>query len=142
MSFEYIPGIPLVHPYIDNGNRGFWESLRNHVLSIQRCQNCGFRAHPPRPMCPRCLSSDMGWEPSAGRGVVHTWVNFVYDRAGYPGIKCPYAVAVVELDEGVRIISNIVEMDPADITIGMPVEAVFTDIDEELTLVHFKKRAG
>ena len=138
-EFEYIPGIPLVHPYVDEGNRGFWESLKKHVLSIQRCQNCGFRAHPPRPMCPRCLSSDMGWEAVTGRGVVHTWVTFVYDRAGYPGIKCPYAVCVVELQEGVRILSNIVEMDPADIYIGMPVEAVFTDIDEELTLVHFRR---
>ena len=98
-EFEYIPGIPLVHPFVDEGNRGFWESLRNHVLSIQRCQNCGFRAHPPRPMCPRGLSSDMGWEATSGRGVVHTWVTFVYDRAGYPGIKCPYAVCVVELQE-------------------------------------------
>lgn len=140
MTFEYIPGIPLVHPVVDDCNRGFWESINNHQLSIQRCQNCGLRLHPPRPMCPRCLATDMGWEPSLGRGVVHSWVNFVYDRAGYPGIKCPYAVAVVELDEGVRILSNIVEMDPADVYIGMPVQAVFTEVNEELTLVHFKKR--
>ncbi len=141
MTFEYVPGIPLVHPVIDEDNRGYWESLKKHVLSIQRCRNCGFRSHPLRPMCPRCLSTDMGWEPIKGDGVVHTWVNFVYDRAGYPGIKCPYAVAIVELDGGIRILSNIVEMDPADIYIDMPVEAVFTDVDEELTLVHFRKRA-
>ena len=139
MTFKYIPGIPLVHPVVDRCNRGFWESINNHVLSIQRCQTCGLRLHPPRPMCPRCLATNMGWEPSPGRGVVHTWVNFVYDRAGYPGIKCPYAVATVELDEGVRILSNIVEMDPADVYIGMPVEAVFTDVNKELTLVHFKR---
>jgi uncharacterized OB-fold protein len=82
----------------------------------------------------------MGWALAATRGVVHTWVTFSSPRSSYPGIKCPYAVAVVELDDGIRVVSNIVEMDPADIYIGMPVEAVFWDIDEELTLVHFRKR--
>jgi len=140
MALEYVPGIPLVHPVVNDDNRGYWESLRRHVLSIQRCSNCGLRLHPHRPMCPRCLSTDMGWAPSPGRGVVHSWVNFVYDRAGYPGIKCPYVVALVELDEGVRILSNLVDVPAEEISIGMPVEAVFTDIDDELTLVHFKKR--
>ncbi|MCG8632345.1 MAG: Zn-ribbon domain-containing OB-fold protein [Desulfobacterales bacterium] len=140
MTFEYIPGIPLVHPVINDDNRAYWASLKEHVLSVQKCSNCGLLLHPHRPMCPRCLSSDMGWHVSPGRGVVHTWVNFVYDRAGYPGIKCPYVVAIVELDEGVRLLSNIIDMDPADVYIGMPVESVFTDVNEELTLVHFKKR--
>ncbi len=140
MTIEYIPGIPLVHPVVEYCNQGFWDSIKKHELSIQRCQSCGLRLHPPRTMCPRCLNTDMGWEPSSGRGVVHSWVNFVYDRAGYPGIKCPYVVAVVELDEGVRLTTNIVEMDPADVYIGMPVEPVFTDVNEELTLVHFRKR--
>jgi len=140
MTFEYIEGIPLVHPVIDDINRGFWKSLQNHVLSIQQCKTCGLKIHPQRPMCPRCLSSDMGWAPSSGTGVVHTFVNFVYDRAGYPGIKCPYVVALIEMDDGIRILSNIIDTEPADVSIGMLVQAVFTDIDDELTLVQFKQR--
>ena len=140
MTFEYVEGIPLIHPYVDETNRGYWESLKRHVLSVQRCNNCGRRTHPPRPMCPQCMSTDLGWAPAAATGEVHSWVTFTAPRSSYPGIKCPYAVAVVELDDGMRIVSNIVEMDPADITIGMPVEAVFMDIDDELTLVQFRKR--
>ena len=142
MTFEYVPGIPLIHPYVDETNRGYWESLKTHVLSVEQCQNCGHRIHPPRPMCPRCLSTEMGWTAAATTGVVHTWVTFTSPRSAYPGIKCPYAVAVVELADGIRIVSNIVEMDPADIYIGMPVEAVFMDIDEELSLIQFRKRQG
>ena len=140
MTFEYVPGIPLIHPYVDETNRGYWESLKKHVISVQKCKNCGQRLHPPRPMCPQCLSADMGWTPAASKGVIHTWVTFTSPRSAYPGIKCPYAVAVVELDDGIRIVANIVEMDPNDIYMGMPVEAVFMDIDDELTLVHFRKR--
>jgi len=86
------------------------------------------------------MSTQLGWTPAATRGVVHSWVTFTSPRSSYPGIKCPYAVAVVELDDGIRIVANIVEMDPADITTGMPVEAVFMDVDDELTLVQFRKR--
>ena len=93
-------------------------------------------------MCPRCLSTDKEWAPVSGKGIIYTWVNFVYDKSGYPAIKVPYAVVVVELEEGLRILSNVVDMKPEDIYIGMPVEAVFEDVDEELTLVKFKKREG
>ncbi|MFC2058681.1 Zn-ribbon domain-containing OB-fold protein [Chloroflexota bacterium] len=141
MPIEYVPEIPLMRPIIDYDNRGYWESLQRHELAIQRCKNCGLRVHPPRPMCPRCLSTDKEWVPSSGRGVVHTWVTFFYEKSAYPGIKVPYSVAVVELDEdGLRITANLVDLKPDEIYIGMPVEAVFVDVDEKLSLVHFRKR--
>ena len=140
MATEYVPGIPLLHPVVNYDNRGYWEAMRRHELAIQRCKNCGLRVHPPRPMCPRCLATDKEWAPVSGKGIIYTWVNFVYDKSGYPAIKVPYAVVVVELDEGVRLLSNVVDMKPEDIYIGMPVEAVFDDVDEDLTLVKFKKR--
>lgn len=141
MSTEYIPGIRLVHPLVDNENRGYWEAAKKHELRIQKCQNCGLRVHPPRPMCPRCLSTEKEWALSSGRGIIYSWVNFVYDKSAYPGIKVPYAVVIVEMeDEGIRILTNVVDMTPDDIYIGMPVQAVFDDIDDELTLVKFKKR--
>ena len=141
MSTHYVPGMALLHPVINHDNRGYWEALRRHELVIQRCQNCGLRVHPPRPMCPRCLSTDKEWAPSSGKGHIHSWVTFVYDKSGYPAIEVPYAVVLVELeDDGARILSNVVDMKPEEIYIGMPVEAVFDDVDDELTLVKFKKR--
>ncbi len=141
MTTEYVPGIPIMRPVINYDNEEYWGAMRRHKLVIQRCKGCGLRVHPPRPMCPRCLSTDREWVSSEGKGTIYSWVNFVYEKAGYPGIKTPYAVVVVELDdEGVRIVSNVVDMKPEEIYIGMPVEAVFDDVDYEMTLVKFRRR--
>jgi hypothetical protein len=91
-------------------------------------------------MCPRCNSLEMEWVPSTGRGRIYTWVNFVYANAAYPGIKVPYLVVVVEMEEGVRILSNMYDAKREDIYIGMPVEVVFDDIADDLTLPKFKRR--
>lgn len=140
MVMEYIPGIPLLRPYIDLDNEGFWEGVKQHKLVFQKCKYCGLLVHRPRPMCPRCLSTEKEWVPSEGKGIVYSWVNFVYVNAAYPGIKVPYAVVVVEMLEGVRMISNMYDVKPEDIYVGMPVEVVFDDIADDLTLPKFKKR--
>jgi len=80
------------------------------------------------------------WVPSTGKGVVYSWVNFVYANAAYPGIKVPYTVVVVEMVEGVRIISNLYDVKPEEVHVGMPVEVVFDDIADDLTLPKFKRR--
>lgn len=140
MATEYVPMFPVMHPLIDSDNQGYWEGLRRHELLIQRCKNCGKWLHPPRPMCPRCLSTDMEWARSSGKGTIYSWVTVVYDKVGYPGIRVPYSVVLVELEEGIRLVSNVVDMTPEDIYIGMPVEVVFDDVAEDLTLAKFKKR--
>lgn len=140
MVMEYIPGIPLLRPYIDLDSEGFWEGVKQHKLVFQKCKYCGLLVHRPRPMCPRCLSTEKEWVPSEGKGIVYSWVNFVYANAAYPGIKVPYAVVVVEMLEGVRMISNMYDVKPEDIYVGMPVEVVFDDIADDLTLPKFKKR--
>jgi len=80
------------------------------------------------------------WVPSTGMGVVYSWVNFVYANAAYPGIKVPYTVVVVEMVDGVRIISNLYDVKPEEVYVGMPVEVVFDDIADDLTLPKFKRR--
>ncbi len=140
MGLEYNTAIPLIRPIVDNDTRGYWDAMKRHELVIQRCKNCGLRVHPPRPMCPRCLSTEKEWTPVSGKGVIHTWVNIVYDKSSFPGIKVPYSVAVVELEEGVRLTTNLVDIKPEDVKIGLPVEACFVDVDEDLSLVQFKKR--
>jgi hypothetical protein len=80
------------------------------------------------------------WSPSTGKGVVYSWVNFVYANAAYPGIKVPYTVVVVEMAEGVRMISNLYDVKPEEVYVGMPVEVVFDDIADDLTLPKFRRR--
>jgi hypothetical protein len=116
---------------------GFWESIKNHQLVFQRCEECGTWVHPPRPACPKCGSFEKEWAPSSGKGVVYSRVT--YRESPDPAFKAPYSVVLVELEEGVRIISNMVDVAPEEISIGMPVEVVFDDITEELTLPKFRK---
>ena len=140
MVMEYIPGIPLLRPHVDLDNQGFWEAVRQHKLVFQKCKDCGLLVHRPRPMCPRCNSMEREWAPSTGKGVVYSWVNFVYANAAYPGIKVPYTVVVVEMAEGVRMISNLYDVKPEEVYVGMPVEVVFDDIADDLTLPKFRRR--
>ncbi|UCG82562.1 MAG: OB-fold domain-containing protein [Dehalococcoidia bacterium] len=140
MVMEYIPGIPILRPYIDLDNQGFWDAVKQHKLVFQKCKDCGLFVHRPRPMCPRCLSTAKEWVPSEGKGKVYCWVNFVYANAAYPGIKVPYPVVVVELTEGVRMISNVHGVPQEEIYIGMPVEVVYDDVADDLTLPKFKKQ--
>ena len=140
MVIEYVPEIPLLRPRIDYDNQGFWEGIKQHRLVFQKCKTCGLIIHRPRHMCPRCNAMDMEWAPSTGKGHIYSWVNFVYVNAAYPGIKVPYIVAVTEMLEGVRLVANMHDITREEIFVGMPVEVVFEDIADDLTLPRFKKR--
>ena len=93
-------------------------------------------------MCPECHTLDtMEFVPSSGKGVVYSYIIYTTDRMAYPGMKIPYAVMVVELEEGIRIVANNSEdIDPGEVHIGMPVELTSVDVDDALTLYQFKKR--
>jgi uncharacterized OB-fold protein len=85
----------------------FWDGCREGVLKLQWCQPCGTAYFPPSPYCPRCLSDDVEWQVASGRGHLHTYVIAHRPAPGYED-QVPYAVAIVELDEGPRMMSNIV----------------------------------
>lgn len=142
MVMEYNHDIPVLRPYIDFDNSGFWEAVRQHRLVFQKCQQCGLIIHRPRPMCPQCLSTDKEWVRSEGNGTVYSYANVTYQNAGYPGIKAPYTTVLVEMTEGVRILSNMYDVEPDAVYIGMPVQVVFEDIADDLTLPKFKQRAA
>ena len=116
----------------------FWEGCKRHELLIQRCKDCGAYIHYPRAMCPKCNSFDLEYTKVSGKGEIYTWA--VAHRAFHLGFAndVPYATIVVELDEGVRLMSNIVDCKPEDLYIGMPVEVVFDDVTEEVTLPKFR----
>ena len=125
-------------PSVDEREKPFWEAARRHELVMQRCLDCGRFRNPPAELCPVCLSSRSEWSRVIGRGTVYSWV--VYHRAFHPAFvpDLPYAVALIELEEGPRLFSNIVSCNLKDIHIGMPVEVVFDDVTDEVTLPKFK----
>jgi uncharacterized OB-fold protein/acyl dehydratase len=103
----------------------FWEGAAAGELRIQRCASCGTLRHPPRPMCPECRSLQHGYVVSSGRGEVYSYV--VHHRPEVPGRKHPFAVVLVQLEEGTRIVGNTVDIDPDGVRIGLPVEVAFVE---------------
>ena len=137
MSVAYDKEHPIPAPTLHPDNEGFWEGVKRKELVFQRCKACGSWVHPPRPMCPRCRSVQKEWSPSSGRGTVYSWVT--YAEAPHPGFRAPYSVVLVELEEGVRLVSNLVDVKPEEISIGMPVEVVFDQVNGEIVLPKFRK---
>ena len=117
---------PLSQPY--------WDGARAHRLLFQRCRACGTAWHPPMPLCPECHSPDYDWQPAQGGGSIYTYT--VVQHATHPAFtdQVPYVVAVVELDEGPRIVTNIKNCPVADVHGGQRVRIVFEDVNDALTL--------
>lgn len=137
MSIEYNTEHPVPRPQTAWENVGFWEGIQRHELVFQKCRDCGMWVHPPRPMCPRCRSLEKEWVPSSGKGTIHSVVT--YRESPDPAFKVPFSVVLVELEEGVKLVSNMVDIKPEDIQIGMSVEVVFEEVQEGLTLPKFRK---
>jgi len=128
----------LVLPTLDEVNRPFWEGCRNGVLKLQRCTRCGHLRYPIAAVCPRCLDSGVAWEQLSGRGAVFSFAAFHHAYNDAWRDRIPYNVALVELEEGPTVISNVVGVDPEDLRIGLPVEAVFEPLTDELSVLRFE----
>jgi uncharacterized OB-fold protein/acyl dehydratase len=113
----------------------FWEGLRSGKLLIQRCAACGTLRHPPQPMCASCRSLDWDTLESVGAGEVYSFT--VHHHPPMPGFQMPYIVALIALDEGVRLLANVVEVAPDDVKIGMRVRARIERIADDLSLPMF-----
>lgn len=125
-------------PSISQDTSFFWESAARSELLIQKCSSCGTLRHPPRPGCAACGSLEWETIQSSGLGTVYSYV--IYHHPPLPGFEPPFAVGLIELEEGVRMLSNIVDMPLDEITIGMPVEVTFVAVDADLTLPMFRRR--
>ena len=125
-------------PRIDEESRGNWEALARHELYFQRCRDCGKKRFYPRAVCPSCLSSATEWVRASGRGTVYSFTVTHQNQA--PGFReeLPYVLAIVELEEGVRMMTNVVGCAPDRVRIGMAVEVVFEDVTAEITLPKFR----
>ncbi len=132
--------IPLPAPSHDDAPH--WEGLRRHEFLIQKCNACGVLQHPPRPMCAACLSLDRGWQKASGRGTVYSYT--IIPQATHPAWRdqVPYNVVIVELEEDIRVVSNLVEIANEEIAVGLPVEIVYDDVAEDVTLPRFRVVRG
>jgi uncharacterized OB-fold protein len=112
-------------PVVDDQSRPWWEAAARGELLVRRCLACGALSHHPRPFCPECWSNDVVWHPCSGRGTLYTWsVVRVNDAAAWSD-RVPYVVAMVDLEEGPRLATQLPDVDPADLRIGMAVEVRF-----------------
>ena len=126
---------PRPKPPRNQDNAFFWEGVDRGELLIQHCTSCGKLRHPPRPMCPNCQSLEWDTVTASGKGEVFSFIIPHYPQV--PFLEYPYVVAVIALEEGTRLISNVVDIDPGDVTIGVPVAVRFVKVDDELTLPVF-----
>jgi uncharacterized OB-fold protein len=124
-------------PRIDEESKGFWEACQRHELYLQRCRACRVLRYYPRALCPRCLSTDVEWVLSSGRGDVYTFTVCYQNQAAGFREALPYVLAYVELDEGVRMLTNIVDCPPETVRVGMRVQVTFADVTPEVTLPMF-----
>jgi len=117
----------------------YWAAARRHELQIPFCVPCGAFFFYPRAACPTCLSPEIEWRRASGRGRLHTFTLVHRGPKGFP-LDTPYVLAVVELDEGPRVMTNLVDVDatPEAVRIGMPVEVTFADVSDEIGLPRFR----
>ena len=127
-----------VRPSINRDNAFFFEGTALGELRIQSCNACGALRHPPGPVCPSCHAMDRGFVLAAGTGRVYSFIE--HHAPQIPGKKLPLKLAVIELDEGVRMIGELRGVDIADVSIGMPVQVGFDRIDDDLTLPYWAVR--
>ena len=115
----------------------FWSATERHELVLPWCTNCGQPFWYPRPVCPRCLRPGVEWRPASGRGEVYA--VSVMHRAAHPGMadRVPYAVALVDLDEGVRLLTNVVGVDAVEVHVGMEVAVTWEPMSDGRNLPVF-----
>ena len=123
-------------PALTQDNRFFFDGAKEHKLLIQRCTTCGTLRHPPRPSCGHCRSFEWDTVVASGRGTVYSFVVNHYPQV--PAFDYPLVVALVELEEGTRLVANVCDVAPEDMFIGMPVIAGFETFDDELSLPVFR----
>lgn len=125
-------------PQIENYTQAFWDGTRNGKLLIQSCSACSARIFFPRKQCPECWSTDLGWQEASGKATIYAF------SVTYEGVEAvfredlPIILAWVDLPEGIRMQTNIIDCDPDDVHIGQEVEVVFKNVTDDITLPYFR----
>jgi len=133
---EYTKPLPEIEGW---WHKEFWQGCKRHELLIQKCSDCGeINIYSPRMLCPSCLSDKLNWIKSSGKGKLY---SFTVVKAYPPKIftdALPYVIGVIQLAEGTRIRSNVIDCNHDKIRCDMDVEVLFEDITEEFTLPKFR----
>jgi uncharacterized OB-fold protein len=136
-------------PAVNAETNGWWAAAAEHRLVVQRCTTCATVRHPPGPVCPACRATSSEWADLPGTGTVFTYTVVRQAFIGALADRLPYVVVAVELDGvgpaaapggagGARLVSNLIDIDPADVAIGLPVEVVWEDMGPQLALPRFR----
>ena len=125
-------------PQPSRTSAAYWEGCRNRQLLIQRCKQCGHLQFYPRSICTSCMSADLEMVPASGRGNVRTFTVIRHPVSAAYANEVPYALALIELDEGPTMMSTICNVDLEDVQIGMAVEAVFEQWTDKITVPKFQ----
>jgi uncharacterized protein len=129
---------PAVNPWA----QPFWDGAREGRLMIQRCEDCAVHVFYPRVSCPSCSSERLGWLQASGRGTVYSYTVVKNNAPSAFAGDVPYVVAVIRLEEGVQMLSNLVDWTEETLCCDMPVEVVFEPLDEEFVLPKFRPAAA
>ena len=136
MAEPYTRPLPVKQPESDF----YWEKAQAHELWLRRCNACGRAYFYPRDICPHCFSRDVTWERASGRGTLYAFG--IVHRGPTPAFRdhVPYVVALVDLEEGARMATNLVDVepDPEHVKVGMAVEVTFDDVTADVTLPKFR----
>lgn len=127
---------PHPRPAITHDNAFYWDGLNSRKLLIQKCGGCGTLRHPPGPMCPKCHSLEWTAVEASGRGTIHSFV--VMHQPQLPGMDYPLPILLVELEEGTRIVANVLDAKADDIVIGSPVTLDFVEVEPGYVLPAFR----
>ena len=125
-------------PVADWETRAYWEGAARGELVLQRCRACGAVQHRPRALCVSCFAGEISHFVASGRGRVHTFTVTRQNQAPGFAKACPYVLAYVELEEGPRLLTNVVGCEPSELRIGMPVVVEFAATDGEFPVPVFE----
>ena len=125
-------------PTTSGETRPYWEASRRGQLLIQRCDSCDEYQFYPRGICVSCFTPNIKWVQASGKGTVWTFTITRQNRAPGFAEDVPYVLALVELEEGVKMFTNIIDCPPQDVHIGMPVEVTFRQASDQMTVPYFK----
>ena len=129
-------GMPLPRP--DHDTQPFWDAAQEGRYVLPRCTACGKGHWPPAPMCPFCFAAEIAWGDAPRTGTVYSWVVATHPVAEVLVDQVPYAIALIDLEPGVRVVGNVVGCDPAEIWAGLAVEVFFEEREEGVRIPNFR----
>ncbi|MSQ61099.1 MAG: Zn-ribbon domain-containing OB-fold protein [Dehalococcoidia bacterium] len=136
MTIEAKPQLPVPHP--TPISQPFWDACLRHELTVQKCTSCGKLIFIPQDFCRYCFTETLEWVPSSGTGKVYSYTTVW--RPQTPSFEVPYVVAIIDIDGGYQMLSNVINVPPDQVKVGMAVEVVWDDVTDTITLPKFQPR--